>query len=171
MKIFILLFLFIIPTVQAEIQNYNFSLIAGTTNLSNKEGEETFGNGLSLRVELFDEEDSGFLISGGAFHTESDTYINGSSEYTYNTTFGQLGKFLYFAQYFRVAAGVALAKVSERKRTPTDVMDHDYSLIGLFGQAGFRYPVGSMILGVDYIYQGYKDFTQKGFYFMFGILI
>lgn len=172
MKIFfILLILLSFKSYALEIQDYNFSLIFGTANLTNNDGEQTHGSGLALRSELFLEQNWGVLISGGTYHTESDTIVNGGSEYTYDTFHAQTGGFLYFADYFRIAAGLGIANISETKRTITEKLSNDFSEIGPFYQVGFKYPVRPMIIGVDFIYQSYKEFTQKGFYFMLGFII
>ena len=172
MKLLSILFLVLsFNTYALEVQDYNFSLIFGTANLTNNEGEQTHGSGLSLRSELFLEQDWGAIISGGSYHTESDMIVNGGSEYTYDTLHAQAGGFLYFADYFRVAAGLGLANISETKRTETEKLSNDFSEIGPFYQVGFKYPYRPMIFGVDFIYQSYKDFAQKGFYFMLGFII
>lgn len=167
----ILLLLVSFNSYALEVQDYNFSLIFGSANLTNSEDITTYGSGLAIRSELFLEQEWGILLSGGSYHTESDELVDGSNEYTYNTLHAQTGGFLYFADYFRVAAGLSFANISETKRTITDKFSNDFSEIGPFYQIGFKYPLGPMIFGVDFIYQSYKEFTQKGFYFMLGFVI
>lgn len=167
----ILLILFSFSAQAIEVQDYNFSIVFGSANLSNNEGLQTYGSGISLRSELFLEQNWGILISGGSSHTESDEIIGGGSEYTYDVLNAQAGAFIYFADYFRVAAGLGLANISEVKRTETDKFSTDFSEIGAFYQVGFKYPLRPMVFGVDFIYQNYKDFSQKGFYFMIGFII
>lgn len=170
-KLIILLFVLSFNSYALEVQDYNFSLIFGSANLTNNKDITTYGSGLSLRSELFLEQDWGILLSGGSYHTESDDIIDGSNEYLYNALHTQAGGFYYFAEYFRVAAGLSLANISETKRTLTNKFTTDFSEIGPFYQVGFKYPFRPIVFGVDFIYQSYKEFTQKGFYFMLGFII
>ncbi len=169
LSIFLLLISF--NSYALNIVDYNFFLTFGTANLTNNEGERTHGSGISLRSELFFDDNWGAIISGGSYHTESDVIVDGGSEYTYDVFHTQAGGFLYFADYFRVAAGLSVAKIGETKRTETDELLNDFSELGPFYQVGFKYPYRPMIFGVDFIYQDYKDFTHKGFYFMLGFVI
>jgi hypothetical protein len=171
MKSFSLLIFFISFSASAiEIQDYTFSLIFGSANLTNQDGEQTHGSGLSMRTELFLEENWGILASGGTYNTASDSFGGEEVDYTYNTIFAQAGGFLYFANYFRVAAGIGMANIEETKKTATEKFNNEYTEIGPFYQVGFKYPYRPLVFGIDYVYQSYKDFTQKGFFFMLGFV-
>ena len=170
MKKILLLILMVTNIESFAFEKYNFSLIFGTNNLTNDQGEETYGSGLSLRSELFVEDQWGMLLSGGAFQTESDTQMNGGSEFKYNTTYGQAGAFIYFSSYFRLAGGVAMANIDETKRTLTHSTSNQFTELGPFYEIGFKYPLRPVVLGIDYIYQNFGGFTQRGLFFMLGFV-
>lgn len=170
-KVFLLLCFIIISLNANAFESYNFSAIFGSSNLSNPDGEETYGSGFSLRSEWFVDESWGMLISGGSYTTESDTLGGSSTKYNYNAIFAQTGAFLYFADYFRVAGGLGLSQIDETKTINAQTTNNSYSNIGPFYQIGFKYPLRPMVVGMDYIWQSYGDFTQKGLFFMFGFII
>lgn len=170
MRLLALVLLFSINSAFA-FEAYNFSAIFGSANLTNPDGEETYGTGFSLRSEWFVDESWGMLVSGGTYSTQSDTLGGSSTEYDYNATFGQAGAFLYFAEYFRVAGGLGLSMIDETKKTDTETLNNSYSNLGPFYQIGFKYPMRPMVIGMDYVWQSYGEFTQKGLFFMFGFII
>lgn len=154
-----------------EIQEYNFSFMFGSANLSNPDGEQTYGSGATIRAEGFVEQNWGLVGSLGSYYTENDTFDATETDFTYNTIFMEAGAFLYFAEYFRVAGGLGIGSISETKKTPTQKFNNEYTELGPFAQIGFKYPYRSVVFGVDYVYQSYKDFTQRGFFFMLGLLL
>jgi hypothetical protein len=168
MRIF--LFLSLIVNSAFAFEAYNFSLIFGSTNLSKVDGEDTYGTGLSLRSELFFDQNYGLVLSAGTYQTESDTLVGKKVTRQYNGLDLQGGVFTYFLTYFRAAVGLAYSKISETHRTSTETFENDYNEIGGFYQIGFKYPLKPMVVGVDYFSQQVGDFSSRGFFLLLGFV-
>jgi len=169
---FLLLFLFIFSAQAQAFESYNFALIFGTSNLKKSGEEETHGSGLTLRSELFLDEDWGVLVSAGSAQTESDNLVGSNSpEFKYNIIQAEGGAFRYFYDYFRLAGGLVYLNIDEKHNKLIGSDKFQYNEVGFFTEAGIKYPFGNLVLGLDYIYQATDKFKQSGIFLLFGLRI
>lgn len=169
---FIFLFLLVSFSARASIEAYNFGLIFGTANLKKSGEEQTHGSGLTLRTELFLDEDWGVLVSAGSSQTESDDLVGlNNPEFKYNTLQLGGGIFKYLYEYFRVAGGLVYLNIDEEHNKIGSSDSFKYDELGFFTEAGIKYPVGNIVVGLDYIYQATDKFKQSGIFLIFGLRI
>jgi hypothetical protein len=131
--------------------------------------EKTHGSGLTLRVELFEDESWGYLATGGVSQTESDTIINGSNEFIYNSKIAQAGAFVYFANFFRLAGGLSYFNIDEKQETISGNDNFKYNKFGPFYEIGAKYSFRNFEVGIDYIAHHVDNFKQSGLFFLIGI--
>lgn len=169
----IALFLFIFSFKAYSIESYNFSLIFGSANLTKVGEEQTYGSGLTLRTELFEDLDWGYLITGGVSQTQSDSFGNDSNKtkFEYRSNIVQGGAFLYFAKYFRVAGGLSYFHINEKQTLNTKTDKFEYHKFGPFYEIGGKYNFGNLVLGVDYVAHHVDNFKQSGLYLLVGFAI
>ena len=163
----ILIFIFSINAFSQD--RYNFTLIFGTSNLHKMGEEQTHGTGFTVRAELFQDEDWGYLATAGVSQTESDTIIDGANEFVYNSKIIQAGSFLYFAKYFRVAGGLSYFYIDEEQTTLSGNDNFKYHKFGPFVELGARHDFGNFAFGIDFISHYIDNFKQSGVFLLLGI--
>lgn len=170
-KIILTLMLFYTSSVFA-FEAYSFGLIFGSTTLKKEGHERTYGSGLTLRLELFEDEDWGYIASAGTNQTEGDELVGTNEpEFKFNSIILNAGAFKYFYEYFRIAGGLTYMKIDEKQATISGTDEFTYNKLGLFSEVGIKYPMQNIVLGINYIYQTADNFEQSGVYLLFGLRI
>ena len=174
MKIFILSCILVTSTFAFEA--FNFSARFGGANVSSDD-YDTSGTGYMLQGELFINNDMGVLLGYGASSTETDdtvSDVNGNKKFelTLENSFTQAGVFYYLLPGLRASVGLSFHDVSAEETlvgASTQKDSDNYS--GMFYSLGYAYPIGSLLLGVEYNMQVFDEYQQSGFFLLFGLLI
>lgn len=153
-----------------SFESYKVSFIFGSSNLQKMGEQQTYGSGLILRTELYEDEDWGYLVNAGVSKTESDEMIGGKNEFIYNSKTLQTGGFLSFANFFRVAAGISYFNIDEEHTTMTNgSKKFQHNIFGPFYEIGIIKNFNNFEVGIDYVAHFVDDFKQNGLYFFVGI--
>lgn len=174
MKIFILTLMLLSSSYAFE--GFNFSARFGGANVSSDD-YDTSGTGYVLQGELFIFNDMGLLLGYGASETESSdeaTNASGSDkpELVLSNSFTQAGVFYYLLPGLRASIGLSFHDVDAQVTVEgqgTEKDSDNYS--GMFYSLGYAYPIGSLLLGVEYNMQVFDEYQQSGFFLLFGLLI
>lgn len=159
LRLLALLTLISLP-VKADLKWVNFSFLFGGSTLV-ADGTSTYGYGWSAISELYTQENSGYLLSVGSATTEANRI-------EIDNRFLQAGYFLSPFKGLRVAAGPSFNWIDQEVRTLTSNETDSSTYAGPFVNIRYTLPIEVLVLGAQYNYVTFGEYTQSDIFILIG---
>ena len=158
-------------TAHADVQWIDFSFQFGGSTLD-VNGNSTYGSGFSATTSLFHSENSGYLINVGASHTEASSgnfFGNRVTKLEIDNRYIQPGYFHVPFKGLKLAVGPSFNWVDQKIVYATSSDDQSRSFLGPFFTVSYRLPIQTLVLGAQYNYVRFGDYTQSDLFFLIGL--
>lgn len=169
-KTAIILYLLILPMAQA-FEYVNFSFQFGTSTLLVDE-ERTQGFGWSFTGELYVDDQSGLLLNYGNSTTEAtDVTIHDQEveRLTVVNRYLQAGPFFFPFKGLRVGAGGSFHRVEQELKMQNSTEEDSGNFGGPFFNISYTLPIERLLLGAQYNYVSFAEYSQSDLFFMLGL--
>lgn len=168
---FVCVFLCVFESARADIQWVNFSFQFGTSTLD-VDGSTTRGSGWSATTEIYTAEDSGYLLNVGSSTTSAtdvDYFGTEVERIQVQNRYLQPGAFFFPMEGLRLAAGPSLNWIEQEIEYSDDSEeDESREFAGPFFNVSYRLPIEKLVLGAQFNYVSFGEYTQSDLFFLVG---
>lgn len=163
--------LFFVFSGAQAFEYVNFSFQFGTSTL-NVDGESTRGFGWSVTSQLYVDQTSGLLVNYGSSSTEASDVVIHDQEVeliTVDNRYLQTGPFFYPLKGLRAAAGGSFHRVEQELEMAASTDSESANFAGPFFNLSYTLPIENVLLGAQYNYVSFADYSQSDLFFMLGL--